>query len=331
MTSGRIGTRVRKGTSVLVGALVLTLGGALLSGCITRPGKWLVRAPASFARQEVSYVYSPTVKKFFLSAGSSTVQEAYDPSTNRWTRVAPLPARLNHIQAVELNGRIYYIGGLITWPGPAVGTVFVYNPVTNTFAKGKPMLRGRERGAGGVAVHGNKIYYAGGLHNGYAVPWFDVYDTVANSWAKLPDMAEARDHFQAAVVGNRFYAIGGRKTAINATIRVNDAFDFATGSWVTALKPLPTARGGFAVGVLGTQIFVIGGEGDGHTFSTVEQYDTTANKWHRLTPIPVGRHGIEAAMCNGGIYVAGGGTRQGGGAPTAAQQVWFPGAPHSCP
>jgi N-acetylneuraminic acid mutarotase len=322
---------VRKATSVLIGALVLTVGGALLSGCATRPGKWLVKAPASFARQEVSYVYSPTVKKFFLGAGSSTIQEAYDPSSNRWTRVASLPARLNHIQAVELNGRIYYIGGLITWPGPAVGTVFIYDPVANTFTKGKPMLPGRDRGAGGVAAYGNKIYYAGGLHNGYAVPWFDVYDTVANTWAKLPDMKEARDHFQAAVVENRFYAIGGRKTAIDATTTVNDAFDFTTGSWVTGLKPLPTARGGFAVGVLGNQLFVIGGEGGGHAFSTVEEYDTKANVWHRLAPISIGRHGIEAAMCNGGIYVADGGTRQGGGAPTASQQVWFPGTPHHCP
>jgi N-acetylneuraminic acid mutarotase len=321
---------VRRATSVLIGALVVTLGAALLSACATRPGTWLGRAPASFARQEVSYVYSPTAKKFFLAAGSSTVQEAYDPSSNRWTRVAPLPARLNHIQAVELNGRIYYIGGLITWPGPAVGTVFIYNSATNSFAAGKPMLPGRARGAGGVAVHGTKIYYAGGLHNGSAVPWFDVYDTVANRWAELPDMPEARDHFQGAVVKNRFYAIGGRKTAINATITVNDAFDFATRAWVTGLKPLPTARGGFAVGVLGNQVFVIGGEGGGRTFSTVEEYDTAANVWHRLTPIPVARHGIEAAVCNGGIYVAGGGTRQGGGAPTATQEVWFPAATRPC-
>jgi N-acetylneuraminic acid mutarotase len=322
---------VRRAKPVLVGVLLLTVCGALLSGCAFPPGKWLGRAPATFARQEVSYVYSPTVKKFFLSAGSSTVQEAYDPSSNTWTRVASLPARLNHIQAVELHGLIYYIGGLITWPGPAVGTVYIYNPVTNTFTKGNPMLSGRERGAGGVAAYGKKIYYAGGLHNGRAVRWFDVYDTVANTWSKLPDMPEARDHFQGAVVGTRFYAIGGRNTAIDATTTVNDAFDFTTGSWIKGLAPLPTARGGFAVGVLGNQVFVIGGEGHGRTYSAVEEYDTKSDTWHRLTPIPMARHGIEAAVCNGGIYIADGGTREGGGSPTAAQQVWFPGLPHLCP
>src|SRR4051812_18036198 len=155
---------------------------------------------------------------------------------------------------------------------------------------------GRERGAGGVAAYGKKIYYAGGLHAGVAVPWFDVYDTVANTWTTLPNMPEARDHFQGAVVGTRFYAIGGRKTAIDATIRVNDAYDFASHAWTKGLKPLPTARGGFAVAVIGTRILVIGGEGGGGTFSTVEVYDTKHDTWNRLAPMPPARHGIEAAV-----------------------------------
>ena len=217
---------MRKAISVLIAALVLTVGGALLSGCAARPGKWLVKSPATFARQEVSFVYSPTVKKFFLGAGSSTVQEAYDPSSNRWTRVTPLPARLNHIQAVELHGRIYYIGGLITWPGPAVGTVFIYNPVTNTFTRGRPMLRGRERGAGGVAAYGNKIYL-----RGWPAQWIcrPVVRRVRHCRQHVGEDARhgrGAGPLPTAVVGNRFYAIGGRKTAINATTRVNDFFDF---------------------------------------------------------------------------------------------------------
>jgi N-acetylneuraminic acid mutarotase len=329
-TRERTHLKVPKGTSVLTGSLLVALSALVLSGC-DGAGKWVAKAPASFARQEVSYTYSPAVKKFFLAGGRSTVQESYDPSSNTWRTVAPLPARLDHIQSVALNGRIYYIGGLITWPGPAVGTVYIYNPVSNTIATGKPMPAGRERGAGGVAAYGSKIYYAGGLHAGVAVPWFDVYDTVSNTWSTLPNMPEARDHFQGAVLGRRFYAIGGRNTAIDATTTVNDAFDFATGSWIRGLKPLPTARGGFAVAVLGAEVLVIGGEGGGRTFSTVEGYDTKSNSWTRLAPMALARHGIEAAVCNGGVYVVDGGTRQGGGAPTDVQETFFSGTPRACP
>ncbi|MCU1464707.1 MAG: Kelch repeat-containing protein [Actinomycetia bacterium] len=313
----------------VLGILLVGLSMVALAAC-DRPASWSTRAHASFARQEVSYVYSAKYKRFFLGGGRSTVQESYDPASDTWKTVAPFPARLDHIQSVALNGRIYYIGGLVQWPGPAVGTVYIYDPASNSFAAGARMPAGRARGAGGVAAYGNKIYYAGGLHLGKAVSGFDVYDTVANTWKTLPNMPEARDHFQAAVVGGRFYAIGGRNTAIDATTTVNDAFNFATGSWTTGLKPLPTPRGGFAVAVVGTKLLVIGGEGHGRTYSTVEAYDTKSNSWSRLSPMPTARHGIEAAVCNGGVYVAGGGMDEGGGAPTDVQQVLFPGPVAAC-
>jgi N-acetylneuraminic acid mutarotase len=313
-------------------ALALVPAAVALAACLPAPASspWQGRAPATFARQEVSYVYSPTTGKLYLAGGDTTVQEAYDPTTNSWSNVAPLPAALDHIQAVELNGRIYYIGGLVQWPGPAVGTVYVYDPVANTFTTGTPMPAGRERGAGGVAVFGDKVYYAGGLHDGVAVPWFDVYDTVTQTWATLPDMPEARDHFHAAVVNGRFYAIGGRHTAINATTTVNQAFDIGTGSWITGLAPLPTARGGFATAALDTEILIIGGEGAGKTYNTVEAYNTTTNTWRSLAPMPTPRHGIQAAICNGDIYLADGGTIQGAGGATNVHEVFFPSSPAAC-
>lgn len=313
---------------MLVAGAVLLVGAAV-TACV--PGQWRTLAPSSFPRQEVSFVYSPTTHRFYLGGGDSTVQEAYDPATDTWSTVAPLPAALDHIQSVEYNGLIYYIGGLVQWPKPAVGTVYIYDPVSDTFTTGAPMIAGRERGAGGVAVIDGKIYYAGGLHNGVAVPWFDVYDPAANTWSMLPDMPESRDHFHAAAVGSRFYAIGGRNTAIDATTTVNDYFDTTTGTWVTGLAPLPTARGGFGVAVLGTEIFVIGGEGGGHTFNTVEAYDTDANTWRTIFSMPTSRHGIEAAVCNGNIYVADGGTQQGGSAPTNVQEEFALDAFVSCP
>jgi len=309
------------------GAATLALS---LAGC-QGPGVWQTRAQASFRRQEVSYVYSPSTGKFYLGAGQSTVQEAYDPVSDAWTTVAPLPVALDHIQSVELNGLIYYLGGLVHWPKPAVGSVYIYNPVTNTVSIGAPLPAGRKRGAGGVAVYQGKIYYAGGLHGGVAVPFFDVYDPAADTWASLPDLPEARDHFAGAVVGKRFYAIGGRNTAIDATTPVNDAFDFGTRAWVTGLAPLPTQRGGFGAAVLGTQILIIGGEGAGRTYHTVEAYDTASNTWTRLAKMPTARHGIEAAVCNGGVFVADGGTVEGGSAPTNVQEVFFAGgAAASC-
>jgi lysophospholipase L1-like esterase/N-acetylneuraminic acid mutarotase len=292
------------------------------------PGTWETRAPSGPLRAELSYVNAGG--KFYLAGGRKTAHEVYNPATDSWSNVAPLPVALDHVQAVEVSGKIYYIGGLTGWPGPHVNTVYIYDPVTNSFTQGAPMPRGR--GAGGVAVHQGKIYYAGGLHDGVAVPWFDVYDPAANSWTQLPDMPTARDHFHGAVVNGKFYAIGGRKSEVgnNATTKVNEAYNFSTGQWQTGFAPLPTARGGFAAPVHDDEIFIIGGEGGGIAHSKVEAYNTSTNSWRTLAPMPTARHGIQAAVCNGGFYIAGGGKQQGGGGLTDVHEVFFPEGPTTC-
>ena len=295
-------------------------------GSLTFPPVWQSLAAAPTFREEVSEVYSPTTKKFYVAGGQATTHETYNPATDTWSTVAALPAALDHIQAVELNGKIYYIGGLSCWPNCSVGTVYIYNESTDTFTTGAPMPTGRDRGAGGVAVFNGKIYLAGGLHAGADVKWFDVYDPVANTWTSLPDMPEVRDHFQPAVIGSRFYAIGGRRSdqSLDATTTVNDAYDFTTNTWVTGLAPLPTARAGFAVGAVGTTISVIGGEGGNQTWTTVETYDTATDTWTTGTPMPTARHGIQGAVCNGGIYIAEGGTKEAVSGPTNVNQAYFP-------
>jgi N-acetylneuraminic acid mutarotase len=292
-------------------------------------GTWATMPPSSKARQEVAYVQ--VGGKFYL-AGGDVLHEVFDPAIGSWTRIASLPQDLDHIQGVTVGGQIYYVGGLLGWPGPNVDTVYIYDPAADAFTMGTPMPRGR--GAGGVAVHDGKIYYAGGLsgssaETAVAVGWFDAYDPATGTWTQLPDMPTARDHFHAAVVDGKFYAIGGRDRDINATTSVVEVFDFATGAWQTGRAPLPTPRGGFGAAVLGNEIIIFGGEGGGPfsgTFDAVEAYDTVDDTWRTLTPMPTARHGIQAAECNGGVYIAAGGLKQGHGPSTVHEAFFLDGA-----
>ncbi|MGB3681952.1 MAG: malectin domain-containing carbohydrate-binding protein [Rubrobacteraceae bacterium] len=292
-------------------------------GALDLPGKWQSRASSSENRQEVSYVKAGG--KFYL-AGGGALHERYDPATDSWEKVAPLPADLDHIQGVEVDGKIYYVGGLSGWPDPSVNTVYIYDPETDSFSRGAPMPAGRDRGAGGVAAYEGKIYYAGGLREGSAVSWFDRYDPETDSWTQLPDMPRARDHFQSAIVDGKLYAIGGRDTNVDATTTKADVYNLAGGTevaWKTLDTALPTARGGFATAVLGKEILVIGGEGGGNAYDLVEAYDTAANSWRALAPMPTARHGVQAVACNGGVYIAGGGKAQQGGSPTNVHEAFF--------
>ena len=288
-------------------------------------GTWRTRAPTGVERQEVGF--ARVGGRFFLAWGG-TVHQRYNARRDRWRTLSPLPGDLDHIQAVTLDGSIYSLGGLVrlprVQPKPPSGSVWIYHPADDTFSSGAAMPEGRKRGAGGVAAWHGRLYYFGGLREGVAVPWVDVYDPDANGWTSLPDMPRARDHFHAAVVGDTMYAIGGRAGDPQSPFVFNDAYSFTTGTWTTGLARLPTARGGYASAVVQGHVVVIGGEGGGEVFSTVEAYDPASDTWRTLADMPTARHGIQAVVWRGKIFVAGGGAVAGGGEPTDVVEVFRP-------
>ena len=296
--------------SLLAPSLAVSTAGSL-------PGSWQRLADAPAKRAEVTYV-NLNGKLHLL--GWSASHKVYDPATNSWSSRAKMPVQLHHVQGVAAGGKIYMIGGLTAWPDGDVNTVYIYNPDTNRWAQGASM-GGRGRGAGAVAVRNGDIYYAGGLHDGLAVSWFDVYDPATNTWDSLPNMPRPREHFHAAFVNGRFWAVGGRQGAINSTIGPTDAFDFTTGRWETGYAPIPTRRGGFGIGVSGNELIVFGGEGGG-VRSAVEAYDTLNDRWRALQPMAKPRHGIQVAQCGGAFYIATGATAQGGGNATPYHDVF---------
>lgn len=50
--------------------------------------------------------------------------------------------------------------------------------------------------------------------------------------------------------------------------------------------------------------------------------DPRTDRWAALPPLPTPRHGLGAAMVGNRIHVIGGGTRVGGDAARAVQEVW---------
>ncbi|GHF37466.1 hypothetical protein GCM10017781_12700 [Deinococcus metalli] len=74
--------------------------------------------------------------------GDVTEVERYDSATDTWTAVAPLPVPLGHVSAstVVWNSKVLAIGGVTTAThagaieGEEVGSVFAYDPATNTWS-----------------------------------------------------------------------------------------------------------------------------------------------------------------------------------------------------
>lgn len=260
--------------------------------------------------------------------------EVYDTRRDTWTDAAPLPVAMNHANAATVGGRLYVLGGLsggASWQ--ALPDSFAYDPRTDRWTRLAPMPAGTERGSAAVGVRGSKIYLAGGmrtltprpggLHD--TVATVSSYDVLTGRWETLPSLPEARDHVGGGIVGATFYVLGGRD---RGQINVRDtvyAYDLRTRRW-TERAPMPTARGGLATAVVGRTIYTFGGEGDpaagaAGVFAETEAYDTRRDRWQRLAPMPVPRHGTAAVAVGRTIYIPGGGDLP-GGAPVAVNDAY---------
>ncbi|HSL10597.1 MAG TPA: kelch repeat-containing protein [Actinomycetota bacterium] len=312
--------------AVLIGGLVIVLTAPAASA--VRPGTWEDRPPAPIRRNEASHVF---VNGEFHLLGMRKQHDVYDPTTETWSRGAPLPLRVSMVQAVVLGGKIYVIGGVRRWrlPSKVSGRVQIYDPATNTWSEGAKMPR--PRGAGGVAVYKGKIYYAGGIRRGgQPVPYFDVYNPASDTWKKLPNMPVGRDHFHAAVASGAFWAIGGRRYRPNLIVNRVDRFNFRRGMWLrskTKRPPVPTA--GYAIARYGRTLVLFGGEGGYTVKGAVQAYHTKRDRWRKFARMPHPRHGMQAAKCAGGAYIATGSTKQGNFA-TSIHDVFFLKTPQPC-
>ncbi|MEU6369524.1 kelch repeat-containing protein [Streptomyces sp. NPDC046931] len=263
--------------------------------------------------------------------------EVYDTRRDTWSDAAPLPVAMNHANVAAVGGRIYVLGGLsggASWQ--SLRDSFVYDPRTDRWARLPSMPAGIARGSAAMGVHGSRIYLAGGMRTLVPGPGglqdtmdtVSSYDVTTGRWEALPSLPQARDHVGGAVVGTTLYVLGGRdrgQTNVRDTVY---ALDLRSHRWFERAS-MPTARGGIATAAVGTKIYTFGGEGkhDGAgadaVFAETEAYDTVHDRWRRLTPMPVPRHGTAAVAVGGTIHIPGGGTA-GGGSPVDVNDAYRP-------
>ncbi|CAH2225821.1 kelch 35 [Pelobates cultripes] len=101
------------------------------------------------------------------SANTNKVQ-CYDPEDNKWAYMAPSPLCQRCINAVELDGIIYVVGGM-------QNTIFSYNPVNDTWGNATNLPGPLE--SCGLTVCGGNIHILGGSdENGEGTDKAFVFD-----------------------------------------------------------------------------------------------------------------------------------------------------------
>jgi N-acetylneuraminic acid mutarotase len=211
----------------------------------------------------------------WVATGDSYV---FDPSTDEWTELEPMPEGTERGSAVVgvHDGIIYLAGGM------------------------KLLREGEQAGLTTVTAF-----------NTVSGKWQELPEKAAN----IPD---PRQHAGGAVYENTFYVIGGRDIDQydgKDTVFKLDLDNLALG-WSTSEAGMPTARGGVAGDIMGDKFYVFGGEGNRDApnglFNQVELFDLRTEKWTELDGMPTPKHGTSAVAVGSSIYIPGGGLQQDG-------------------
>jgi N-acetylneuraminic acid mutarotase len=251
--------------------------------------KWTKRKPMPLASHHVSFTeYKGKIYAFggFVLPQSGPpawvpIDNAweYDPASDSWRALAPLPTKRGSPIAVTVGDKLYVMGGAT-------------------------ML------AGAAAVHPARPHAS--------VAAVEEYDPATNTWRARSPMPTPRNHAVAGVVNGKAYVIGGRVggafvTSGSSNASVVEEYDPASDSWGGPKARMPTARSAMAAGVYNNRIYVTGGEFQDAsmmaTFRSFESYDPATNTWSTLPSMPTSRHGLASAVLGNRLHMVSGDTQ----------------------
>lgn len=238
----------------------------------------------------------------------------------------------------------------VTFTSSMIKSVASANPSFTTIdwstkAAPSPLPRGEAQSA----VVNGKLYVFGGYLKGDPIRFLasvDVYNSANNRWTRLAkNMPKSLTHSGTAVDGKNVYLAGGYvgKPTGGQIFGTTDVwrYNVDTDTW-TDMPPLPQARGGGALEVLGRNLHFFGGsdlrradKGD-HWVLSLGNFK---KGWTKAASLPNPRNHLGSAVLGGKLYAIGGQHGQDRDLVTqtsvhmwnAATRTWTGVAPLPCP
>ena len=169
--------------------------GSLLTGA---RGLWLVRRqPMPTPRAEVASAVIDgrifIVGGFTENGQNSDIVEVYDPVTDTWSSIEPMPERLDHAMAAAVNGKLYVIGGWRVFGDQLSEAMQIYDPAIGEWQSGPDLPL--PRAAGAAVGFGDTIFVMGGVGPEPEVGL--AYNTATGEWRRTAPMSAPREHLAA--------------------------------------------------------------------------------------------------------------------------------------
>ena len=151
-----------------------------------------------------------------LSYRISGENQAYDPASDSWKELAPMPYPVASYSSAVVDNKIYVFSGVLQ-NGDVTNAVQVYDPRTDNWTSAAPIPHPVENSAAAALTTSNTsaIYVLGGgtqeqrYGNQSGTDFNQVYFPQNDSWTMGTPMIGDRNALGVAVVGEALYAIGG--------------------------------------------------------------------------------------------------------------------------
>jgi N-acetylneuraminic acid mutarotase len=185
----------------------------------------------------------------------------YNPKTNAWKTLTPMPRRMGAGVAAAFDGKIYVMAGTDSGQFHSTATVHEYDPVANSWRARSPMRNAREHMK--AAVVDSLIYVIGGHSKPGATKVnqgaVEAYSPRSDKWYEKGAMATPRGGVGVANLGGKLYVFGGEGADFKLFSQV-DEFNPATGQWAK-INELPYSGGvhGHATMVWNGRAHLVGG------------------------------------------------------------------------
>lgn len=233
--------------------------------------------------------------------GTDRVQK-YDPATNTWTTVAPMPTSRHSLSAAVVDGYVYAIGGHVI---NSRSENERYDPSTNTWQSMAP--KPTAVSGAGVAAFDGKIYAFGGNHYGSSQSVIEVYDPATNTWSSPGNMPEGGEPWGATTMNGKIYLAGGNFPSEGTYNTHLWSYDPLSGVWDTSLPNMLIKNECLEMVAVGDRLFAIGGDNPtDHILNTVEWWVPGAPTWTMDSSLNTARFEFGAEAIGDTIYAFGG-------------------------
>lgn len=250
---------------------------------------------------------------------SLNLSEVYDPKTDQWASLAPMPTLRSGALAATIGDAIYVMGGGFKKEDGRfkfLTTVEAYYPGEDRWETKPSLLQPHDYPAS--AIVDGRIYIIGGHHpeateggpqTDPAFSFTESWDVSSDSWQEVTAMPTPRFAASAIEIDQKLWVLGGVAAAPEGFHEYDliEVYNPKTSSWTKISPALPSSSAGQGAVVFKNRLYVFGGFREDIGICKHGSVLDLKNKiWSTLPDMPLDRAAMGVAVVDETIYLIGG-------------------------